>query len=579
MIKHVRESVVEELWKLLENPLKPTQVQLGNPNGPWRRVNHFLVGTDPEFYFQDQKRNPIYPDVFGLRTGLAYGADNNGRLVEVRPAPSRSILELVAATRVCLGLLHTVVPETRGLVWRANAWTGNDGVGGHIHFGRVFEKPEVLVAKLDSLSILLDRLKLSDANWERRTARKAQGFGKQGDFRPQLYGFEYRTLPTWLGSMRLAFVVMTLAKLVVYVPSAWMIAALKIDDVHQQAEILWGMLAGFSNLDDDAALACEIVRKHGWPVFTEAMDFRPEWGIPVLEASQPADPKGGVFAPNKNGVASKADVCMAFRWLLEQNPPMWGLPEPSTQGSTLLKNYMLLNQDVPHAARWVELVGGLCCHEQLRVRVEPNGNLTTDHPIALHITGRLMCCGVDEARSRIASALKVPVSTVHLTMETRPQRLRIGVDFDMLNRKELVEAALTCGVFPIWRTAEVKAESFIEWSRKMLVYTLQVKDLQGPAIPKQMGRVLLTTILQREQEKPNVKREPFWDTFRTPGVIPAQPRRQAPPPNNIPLRGIAGMMQTEEEAAFIRRPWDPGEDMAQVAVDPHVGEDEHDRGT
>src|SRR3990167_7205171 len=53
-----------------------------------RLVNHFKVGADPEFVFLSMaelaRRDA---SAFGLAAGVAFGADNCGRIAELRPHP------------------------------------------------------------------------------------------------------------------------------------------------------------------------------------------------------------------------------------------------------------------------------------------------------------------------------------------------------------------------------------------------------------------------------------------------------------------------------------------------------------
>src|SRR5581483_8667143 len=76
--------------------------------GPQRRyVNRFKVGADPEFVFVSSgltrdEDSRVDAHHLGLQQGPAFGADNNGRLAEIRPHPSRSAL------RVCASILSTL---------------------------------------------------------------------------------------------------------------------------------------------------------------------------------------------------------------------------------------------------------------------------------------------------------------------------------------------------------------------------------------------------------------------------------------------------------------------------------------
>src|SRR5258708_205057 len=64
---------------------------------PQRRyVNRFKIGADPEFIFTCvDSLTRMDAKIFALQQGLAFGMDNNGRLTEIRPYPSRSAMEVV----------------------------------------------------------------------------------------------------------------------------------------------------------------------------------------------------------------------------------------------------------------------------------------------------------------------------------------------------------------------------------------------------------------------------------------------------------------------------------------------------
>src|SRR5438105_15380826 len=92
-----------------------------------RLLNHFKLGADPEFAIARQvgPQNEIfYAEQLQLIAGLCVGADNNGRLVELRPAPSRFALEVVASMLSELRWLAVIRPKTATLNWKAGAYTG-----------------------------------------------------------------------------------------------------------------------------------------------------------------------------------------------------------------------------------------------------------------------------------------------------------------------------------------------------------------------------------------------------------------------------------------------------------------------
>jgi hypothetical protein len=122
--------------------------------GP-RLVNHFSIGADPEFILTDGLSRLDAKDLM-LKAGPAFGADNNGRLVELRPAPSRSALNVLTSLWLAMRWMLVYHPDVAKFGWRSGAFAEGDGLGGHIHYGR---KRSLLrereVANLDRITHLL----------------------------------------------------------------------------------------------------------------------------------------------------------------------------------------------------------------------------------------------------------------------------------------------------------------------------------------------------------------------------------------------------------------------------------------
>src|SRR5579859_48829 len=75
------ERLARWFQRLYETPRTPLGV--GS-----RLVNSFMVGADPEFILRDASQNRMDARELSLKAGPAFGADNNGRLIELRPEPS-----------------------------------------------------------------------------------------------------------------------------------------------------------------------------------------------------------------------------------------------------------------------------------------------------------------------------------------------------------------------------------------------------------------------------------------------------------------------------------------------------------
>jgi hypothetical protein len=251
-----------------------------------RRLNHFCIGSDPEFCFAADENMKQAAYNVGLRTGLAAGCDQNERLVELRPWPSTSVIEHVAGILTTLRWLYRVYGHnvTR-YSWRAGAFFAGDGIGGHVHFGRKRPTRPEEVSALDGLAKLFTATGLFPIDeWNRRVRgdELRQRYGDYGDFRVQQHGYEYRTLPSWLQSPTIAFTVLTASKLVVLDPEithSWF--DLEWGREHAQDQ-LRGLAKYFRSRDDDAYLLYHVLTANGNMPFEviHGADFKAAWGIP-----------------------------------------------------------------------------------------------------------------------------------------------------------------------------------------------------------------------------------------------------------------------------------------------------------
>ena len=252
---------------------------------PRRLLNHFKVGADPELYFADHANRPLHASGFNFLAGRAFGADNNGRLAELRAFPSRSALHVVTSLWMSLAWMQAWFSEQRNKVfstvpskWLSGPALFEDGLGGHVHVGRRRDNVSRQVGALDTLCQALYTAGTYDESQLR--ARRQAGYGNFSDTRPQRHGWEYRTFPTWLNTPRFAHLVLTLAKLAVLDPSA-------LQSVSKNASIarrqLVSFLARYRGRDDDAALALAALQPLSekgptWPT-CNSDDIRPAWGI------------------------------------------------------------------------------------------------------------------------------------------------------------------------------------------------------------------------------------------------------------------------------------------------------------
>lgn len=131
-------------------------------------------------------------------------------LLELRPDPSEEPVGLIRNLHRCAQIAARRIGNDN-LYWQTGGMPVEGfPLGGHIHISGV-ELNERLLRALDNY-VALPLVMLED----RSSMRRRPKFGFLGDFRRKSHGgFEYRTLPSWLHTPRLALSVILLIKLVV----------------------------------------------------------------------------------------------------------------------------------------------------------------------------------------------------------------------------------------------------------------------------------------------------------------------------------------------------------------------------
>lgn len=284
----------------------------GVPKTP-RLINAFKVGADPEFVFADLDRGTRSDaEIFRLKTGLAFGADMNGRLVELRPRASRFALNVLSSVLEELRWLAAYNRETLAFAWRAGAFLYKDGIGGHVHLGRKKglkpvrawasyfnaqhgrhraprweedvtvkpEQPEEL-RRMDLIFYALTELGVynkSQVVQRQAGDQHGQQYGMFGDVRMQAHGYEYRAYPSWLDHPLSAYLALVLTKLAAYDPEVLPNPNKMPENVEFCHKLIKNFLAYYKGRDDDAALAYAALCRHGLPVYC-GDDFKQRWGI------------------------------------------------------------------------------------------------------------------------------------------------------------------------------------------------------------------------------------------------------------------------------------------------------------
>lgn len=299
-----------------------------------RLINGFTIGADPEFGLVNDRGNYIYASRLDFGIEKAFGSDMSGRQVELRVHPDRSCLRVVASI---LDTLRWMAATTdAGMYkWWSGAMTANDGNGGHIHFGMKRKK------NLNCLDNMGDLCIKNYLDQEGHTLRKdATNYGKYGDIRKTSYGFEYRTLPTWLYSPWAAFLTLTFMKLSIY-------ANVDYKTVNQL-----NILRRFRYIDDDAALCLAAMDMHGEPRFVNATkDFKMAWGLAEHRRNFNLYYIPATIPPAEESVRE------LHKYFLMGTKLTAELPEPTWKPSQLSQDIFPVTCD--HKPGLVEVAGGL----------------------------------------------------------------------------------------------------------------------------------------------------------------------------------------------------------------------------
>jgi hypothetical protein len=434
-----------------------------------RLVNHFMLGADPEFVFHDGLQR-CDARAMGLKAGPAFGADNNGRLCELRPAPSRSCLSVLTSMWLAMRWMVLYAPSTLAYSWRSGGFFDGDGLGGHVHFGRKRERlREREVACLDRLTHLQFVAGIFDKEEGRLRVRQAQGapvgqpYGALGDIRKQPHGYEYRTLPSWIDGPWLAYFNLVVAKLAVaqadlVAPLTEADAVLTTEQARAQLRML---LAYYAPLDDDARLAFAILNRRGWPQHNSGMDFKSAWGLyadgPLGRMATKTKPPS--VWPEVVPPTAETEQELALSMFEDRVPE--ALPLEPTWMHQLPEDYVhcIGQVDTKLAPGLGELVMDLAMHK--------------DCPLAFHNCGHhkpAFRFPVNLAKAIKKSDLLQKLREAQCTSDIATEAWNIHVNASKDYSLELLLRArdiiVDSGVFPLWHLKDVRISSYQDWQNR-----------------------------------------------------------------------------------------------------------------
>lgn len=252
------------------------------------------IGADPEFGLLQDGRCMGAANYF---SGTRLGVDGGGTVAEVRPVASYEPIRVVDSIRTAFVTGVKNAPKSAELVWKAGNMAENQCIGGHIHFGTK-EFPRLAVnhgelAKcmdifLTQIVVLLEK--------KTEAARRRGSYGRLSDMRQQSWGWEYRTLGSWLTSPRVALGVLSLAKVVateylekgnaVYAGESINATAYQNTDkrtFRAKAPKLWKTIETFrlyKKFDEPIGFIRKLIdEERTW--FPAEMDMKEAWGLDV----------------------------------------------------------------------------------------------------------------------------------------------------------------------------------------------------------------------------------------------------------------------------------------------------------
>ena len=415
-----------------------------------RLINHFCLGADPEFIFTTPGMDQQIPAAqLMLKPGLAFGADQNDRLVELRPAASRSAVHVLGSILAELRWLYRYTEEykrmtgTSDILWVASAFQFGDGMGGHVHFGRKRPNREVEIAGLDGLAKVLRTLGLFDSKgWDKRTAGDQfhQLYGRYGDTRVQKHGYEYRTLPTWLDSPDMAFLVLVLSKLVLVDPdlcAGW-------DERRADWSLVQGLAKYYKGRDDDALLLYSLLESPKRFAYIGG-DFRKRWGLTGVVAK--VDLTNTVWPTTMSPTsADLQDLRQHF-----QGKPLEMREQPPNWTELLPKNYLWIPARMEYRRRpnIADIFSDLVEHKSMHITWEfDHGDCSIGVPPHIKIPPLKKIAGDIQVHHNSGYYVRVP------------QEWRRGP------RLEKLRKVLRSGLLPLWTAETVTAESHLSFQPK-----------------------------------------------------------------------------------------------------------------
>lgn len=179
-----------------------------------KNLVEFTLGSDPEMACVDKKGTTISAGEHVKNRGGKFGADGHSTTFEIRPDPSPCPLEHISNIRKIFKDTVKESPHFLKWKWLAGSYQAGQSLGGHVHFGvksniiKPVEASSILSQYAGAIGLLLE-------DTEQAKKRRSGSYGGIEDHRADKdYGFEYRTLSSWLTHPGIASGILCLCKVV-----------------------------------------------------------------------------------------------------------------------------------------------------------------------------------------------------------------------------------------------------------------------------------------------------------------------------------------------------------------------------
>jgi hypothetical protein len=173
---------------------------------------NITIGIDAELIFSQNGRLVSASSVVPNSVTAPFGVDGCSSTAEIRPRPDTDPKKVVASVQRIMKAQLRVRPNLNTLRWNGGSYACSQPIGAHIHFGTGRLPSSRTVDYLDSLLAIFVYC-MDDVNEVNR--RNSCGYGLLTSYRSQPWGWEYRTLPSFITEKRLTIGVLALAKVIV----------------------------------------------------------------------------------------------------------------------------------------------------------------------------------------------------------------------------------------------------------------------------------------------------------------------------------------------------------------------------